>query len=332
MNFAEVAITPLTQAVQGTIESFSKTADSVVSNVAGPIALAALGLPAPPTAEPAPPPNPAKAVQAVAGTIMGVLNLPNTLIDTGVAAVGSALESAMAAVGIPAPVAPAATFGMPYIGINHAHSHPPSLIPPPAPLFSMGQITLGTCVKVLIGGTPAARAGDLGMAPTCGGLAPFFVIKLGSSKVFFGGGRAARMMDMCTACTKDKPRNVSKIDVMISAVGIAADLIDEATATSAAAAAASGLAAAMTAAQLAADAIAMAMSQTMGMDPAIPPALPGFVGFGYPLVMVGGFPVPATGEIAKWLKNKLKGLTAKFRGKGGGKKDDKKGGGDGCPL
>jgi uncharacterized Zn-binding protein involved in type VI secretion len=330
MNFAEVAMAPLTQSVHSTIESFSKASDSVASNVIAPVAQNVFNAPKPASAQPTPPPNPAKAVQAVAGTIMGVLNLPNTLIDTGVAAVGSMAESALAALGIPMPAFPAATLGMPYIGINHAHAHPPSLVPPPVPLFSLGAITLGTCVKVLIGGMPAARAGDLGMAPTCGGLAPFFVVKLGSSKVFFGGGRAARMSDMCTACTKGEPRNMSKLDFFISSVGVASDVIEVANADSAASAAASTLAAAMGAAQMAADAIAMALSQTMGTDPAIPPALPGFVAFGNPMVLVGGFPVPATGEIAKWLKNKLKALKAKLGGRGG-KKSASEGGGVNCP-
>jgi uncharacterized Zn-binding protein involved in type VI secretion len=329
MNFLEVAIAPLTQTVHSTIESFGKASDSLASNVIAPVAQNVLGAPKPASAEP--PPNPAKAVQAAAGVVMSMMNLPNTLIDTGVAAVGSMAESALAALGIPAPSFPAATLGMPYIGINHAHLHPPSLtFPPPVPLLSMGAISLGTCVKVLIGGMPAARAGDLGMAPTCGGLAPFFAVRLGSSKVFFGGGRAARMSDMCTACTKGEPRNVTKIEALLAAVGIVGDLIDEANADSAAAAAASGLAAAMSAAQMAADAIAMAMTQTMGTDPAVPPALPGFVTLGNPMVMVGGFPVPATGEIAKWLKNKLKGLKAKLGGKGG-KKGASEGGGVDCP-
>jgi hypothetical protein len=60
-----------------------------------------------------------------------------------------------------------------------------------------------------------------------------------------------------------------------------------------------------------------------------PPSLPGFVMLETPNVMVGGFPVPSSQEIAKWLKNKLKALKAK-RGKGPAKKGDTKGGGVNC--
>jgi hypothetical protein len=67
----------------------------------------------------------------------------------------------------------------------------------------------------------------------------------------------------------------------------------------------------------------------MGSDPAIPPKLPGFVMMGAPTVLIAGVPVPATAAIAKWLKNKLKGLAKKLGGKGGSKK--KVGGDCGCP-
>jgi hypothetical protein len=93
--------------------------------------------------------------------------------------------------------------------------------------------------------------------------------------------------------------------------------------------AAQALAAAMTAAQTAADAVAAALSSMMGSDPAIPPKLPGFVMMGAPTVLVAGVPVPATSAIAKWLKNKLKGLAGKAM-KGASALAKKLGGGGGC--
>jgi hypothetical protein len=38
----------------------------------------------------------------------------------------------------------------------------------------MGMITLGTSMQVLVQGNPAPRAGDLGLAPTCAGIMPFY--------------------------------------------------------------------------------------------------------------------------------------------------------------
>jgi uncharacterized Zn-binding protein involved in type VI secretion len=165
--------------------------------------------------DPPPPLNPARAVLDVVSAITSVMSMPMELMNTGVALATNALAAIL-------PSFPAAYLGSLYVGAPHAHAHPPSLIPPapPVPLPSMGAITLGTSVKVLVGGMPAARVGDLGMAPTCGGIAPFFTVKLGSSKVFIGGARAARMTDMCTACTKDTGRSMGKLDIGMAALGI----------------------------------------------------------------------------------------------------------------
>lgn len=273
--------------------------------------------------DPPPPLNPARAVLDVVSAITSVMSMPMELMNTGVALATNALAAIL-------PSFPAAYLGSLYVGAPHAHAHPPSLIPPapPVPLPSMGAITLGTSVKVLVGGMPAARVGDLGMAPTCGGIAPFFTVKLGSSKVFIGGARAARMTDMCTACTKDTGRSMGKLDIGMAALGIAADLTD--AAAGGAAAAASALGAAMGAAQLAADIAAMALSQTMGTDPAIPPALPGFVMLGMPTVLVAGVPMPNLPDPTEWLKNKLKGLAKKLGGKAFAKLKGLLGGGKGC--
>ncbi len=252
--------------------------------------------------------------------------------ETGVAETGVAVATNAIAAMLPA--FPAAQLGSLYVGAPHAHAHPPSLIPPapPVPLPSMGAITLGTCVRVLVGGMPAARVGNLGMAPTCGGLAPYFTVFLGSSKVFFGGARAARMTDMCAVCSPGSPRSMSVLSLALAAKSAIDDMAaaDETAQTDAAMGAAQALGAAMSAAQTAADAIAAVMTSLMGSDPAIPPKLPGFIMLGAPTVLVAGVPVPATDAIAKWLKNKLKGLASKAR-KGAGKVLAKLGGGGGCP-
>lgn len=141
--------------------------------------------------------HPAAAIAAVGGAILGAVSMPGELLNTGVAALTNPISAML-------PAFPAAHLSSFYLGIPHGHLHPPSLTPPvptPIPLPTMGVITLGTSLGVLVGGMPAARAGDLGLAPTCGGLAPFFTVFLGSSKVFFGGTRAARQTDLCTACT-----------------------------------------------------------------------------------------------------------------------------------
>jgi hypothetical protein len=51
---------------------------------------------------------------------------------------------------------------------------------------------------------------------------------------------------------------------------------------------------------------------------------------GMPTVMVGGFPVPSTQDIAKFLKNKLKGLKGRKKPKAG-EEGEESGGGGGCP-
>jgi uncharacterized Zn-binding protein involved in type VI secretion len=140
--------------------------------------------------------NPAAAVAAVGGALLGAAGMAGELTNTGIAVLTNSVSAML-------PAFPAAHLGSFYLGIPHAHAHPPSFIAPvpPVPLPTMGAITLGTSMQVLVQGLPAARAGDLGLAPTCGGIVPFFTVFLASSKVFFGGTRAARQTDMCTACT-----------------------------------------------------------------------------------------------------------------------------------
>jgi uncharacterized Zn-binding protein involved in type VI secretion len=274
------------------------------------------------------PSNPIAAVKKVSAAIKAVKALPMQLLETGLALLTNPIAAIL-------PSFPAAQLGSLYVGVPHAHMHPPSLVPPapPVPLPSMGPITLGTCVKVLIGGMPAARVGDLGMAPTCGGIAPFFTVFMGSSKVFIGGARAARQTDMCTACTTSTATAMSKVAIAAGIAGMVMDLAESSAESNAALAAAQALGVGMAAAQMAADVAAQAISKAMGTDPAVPPALPGFIMMGAPTVLVAGVPMPATADVAKWLKNKLKGLKYVLTGKADGKagKGASKGGGGGCP-
>jgi RHS repeat-associated protein len=229
------------------------------------------------------------------GAVMGVVGAPFQLLDTGFAMATSFIANLL-------PGFPAAVLGMPHFGPPHGHLHPPSLIPPnpvPVPLPSIGMISVPGAVNVLIGGLPAARAGDIGIAPTCVGLFPLFDIFTGSSNTWIGGSRAARMGDITWHCNPASAMN--KIGKVMGAIGVIAGAV------SAGAAAAAGDAAAATAAaaQAAADAVALAMGAMLGKDPGIPPTI-GVIMMGYPMVLIGGFPMPDTlaalGGILKGLK------------------------------
>jgi uncharacterized Zn-binding protein involved in type VI secretion len=183
---------------------------------------------------------------------------------------------------------------------------------------------LGTSVRVLINGMPAARCGDIGIAPTCCGLAPFFQIKTGSSNTFIGGNRAARVMDVCQVCAAADERK-SNIDAgkVMGAIGAAArgvqaaqkamgyaaiamDAMEAAVEDDAALQSAKAMAAAMAAAQMAADAAAAALSKTMGTDPAVlPPRALGAIVLGHPNVLIGGFPMVNIPNPAELLLKRL---------------------------
>ena len=151
---------------------------------------------------------------------------------------------------------------------------------------------------MLIGGLPAVRAGDLGFALTCVGIMPAFEVATGSSKVFVGGQRAARRLDLARGCTpsiggrvQGIARLMATLGQVAAAAGVVADASDAAAAPDPAMAAASALAAGIGAAAAVADAAAMAISAMMGTDPAVPP-LPGAL---MPIpapVLIGGFPFP----------------------------------------
>jgi uncharacterized Zn-binding protein involved in type VI secretion len=266
----------------------------------------------------------------VAGAVMGALSSVQDALNIGFAN----LTAPLAAIW---PSFPASTLTSLYVGSPHGHPHPPSFIPAPppgavVPLPSLGNVLVGNHLKTLIGSLPAARCGDIGLAPTCMGLTPFFEIKTGSSNVFIGGKRAARMLDICRCC-QPSSGPMSMVDkVMAGAgmvaggLGIAADVAEAAVEDGPAMQAAKALSAAMNAAQMAADAAAMAVQAAMGKDPALipgpgpsgagPMVVNGALVLGFPLVLVGGFPMVNIPDPVSLLLNKLAKLRAKKSGAG----------------
>ena len=156
------------------------------------------------------PQRPTNALHAAANAINSVVGLPGQAVDLlneGFATATNFISEAL-------PSFPAATLGSIAMGLPHAHSlHPPSLCPPapPIPFIPIGPILFGTCVQVLINGLPAARCGDLGITPTCFGLPPIYEVFTGSSKVFIGGSRAARMIDITYHCKPIPPAGEAEV-------------------------------------------------------------------------------------------------------------------------
>jgi uncharacterized Zn-binding protein involved in type VI secretion len=113
-------------------------------------------------------------VSQVVGGVLGVVGAPAKIIDTAFAELTAPIAAMF-------PAFPAVTLGAMHLGPPHAHTHPPSLIPPapPVPLPSMGTVIGAGSVTVLVGGMPAARAGDIGIGVTCGSIAPPFEIYTG---------------------------------------------------------------------------------------------------------------------------------------------------------
>ncbi|MDR3099411.1 MAG: DUF6531 domain-containing protein [Paraburkholderia sp.] len=234
---------------------------------------------------------------------------PSQLLNTGIAQLP--LLGKM-------PGMPAATIGAAHLGTPHAHDHPPS---DGFPLPSMGATIGSGCLSVLIGGMPAARVTDIGIAPTCGGLMPYFDIHTGSSNTFIGGMRAARMgIDMTRHCNpmehpeKSGEAAEGEAEKAEAAASEAAEVTSRARwagragkawkignvavgpASGVAGAAADAkhhedLAAAMMAAQTAADLAMMVLGNLMGKDPGIEPSM-GMLMDGDATVLIGGFPLP----------------------------------------
>jgi uncharacterized Zn-binding protein involved in type VI secretion len=189
---------------------------------------------------------------------------------------------------------------------------------------------LGVTPRVLINSLPAARCEDIGLAPTCCGLPPaWFKIKTGSSNVFIGGSRAARLMDICQAC-KNIPETPSiqagavmgaigkaagvaseamaVAGVVAGALGIAADVAEAAVEDDAAMASAKALSAAMASAQMAMDASKMAVEATMWKDPTLPPtgSIGAIIDPSHATVLIGGFPMINIPNPIDVLLNRLK--------------------------
>src|SRR5205085_1118000 len=151
------------------------------------------------------------------GGVLGVMGAPQMIVDTAFAQLTAPIAKMF-------PAMPAMTMGGMHIGTPHTHLHPPSLVAPGVmiPLPSIGPI-MGSCaVSVLIGGLPAARAGDIGIAVTCGSLAPPFNIHTGSSSVFIGGARAARIGDLTEHCNPEGGAEMTVFSLAMSAACIAA--------------------------------------------------------------------------------------------------------------
>lgn len=290
----------------------------------------------PPAPRPMPPQRPTNALHTLSagiGTIVGAPGKAVNLLNEGFATATNAIAQAL-------PSFPAATLGSLTMGVPHAHvAHPPSGPPPvpPTPLPPIGPIMLGTCVQVLINGMPAARCGDLGLNPTCCGLPPMFEIFTGSSKVFIGGARAARMLDITFHCKPVPPAGAAARGTVSAArtamqmamkavavagkvaqvAAIAGDAIEAVEADDSAVSAALGMNATMMAAQMAADAVAQAAGAAMGKDPCVPPGTMGAITLGSPNVLIGGFPMPSWMAIAKGLLKMVKGLRKRGCGKSG---------------
>ena len=281
--------------------------------------------PAPPAA--ADKPNPARSVEEFVGGAMAVVSAPIDALNLGVAKATLAFVQML-------PKFPAARlFGDIVFGWPHAHSHPPNLIPPapPIPLPSFGPVICAGALSVLINGLPAARTGDLGFGVWCGGFFPIFEVQTGSSHVFIGGARPARMLIDFTRHCMPGSSGFNKLGAAMmafsagmGALGVASSLIDKAHAeeeaeeapteemamAAAAQAAAMGLGAAVGAAQTAADLAAAALGMMIGKDPAIPPGIPlGNFITGSPNVLIGGFPMPGWMMTLRGLGKLLKGVT-----------------------
>ena len=270
---------------------------------------------------PARPEAPIRVLQEGMGSVMTAINKPVDAINMGIAKATAGISKAL-------PSFPAATLGSLAIGCPHVHAAPL----PPFPLPPIGLTLFGCCVSVLIGGLPAARWGDIGLSPTCLGGTSGYEIFTGSSKVFIGGARAARVLDLTMHCWPPKEwyargaisalvkaatfaqQAMGKAGEAMQVIGIAADAGDavvSAVEGEAALASAYALSAGMGAAQMAADAVAMAAGALIGKVPGTPPV--GAIVSGNPKVLIGGFPIPSGMALAS---RKLAGAKHGKRGEG----------------
>ncbi len=195
--------------------------------------------------------------QAVVGAIASLANAPTEFLNNAFARATNSISQAL-------PSLPAATMTAMTLGIPHTHTHPPAM-PPPLPGIGM---VLTACPTVFICGMMAARSGDYGVGPTCGAVTPIFEIFTGSSKVFIGGGRAARIGDLTRECmsapaaggaagavsklgkamavAKKVVGGVAKVSAAMGVVGAGLKIVDKSLAEGAAADAAAAAAQAAT--------------------------------------------------------------------------------------
>lgn len=254
----------------------------------------------------------------VGAGVLDLVNLPGNIVDTVLAVelqtLGAACEW------------PAASDGSVHVGLSHVHLR--GGVPTPA-LPSIGPVSLGTCVSVLIHGLPAARVGDIGTAISCGTFTPPFEISTGSSKVFIAGARAARVLDFTRHCgtialpTKAPTVAALAVELVAStaldAIGVRAEELaantslarselaaeDAATQQDSASAATlhaqargHALAAAVHSSQATANTTAMFARLLVGKDPGLPQCV-GTLTTGHADVLVGGLPLPASLELIK---------------------------------
>ena len=260
----------------------------------------------------------AGAATRVGAGALAAVNLPGELLDTILAfemkALGATFEW------------PIATDGSVHVGLAHAHMRgagPTPLVP------SIGPISLGTSLSVLIHGLPAARVGDLGTAVSCGTFTPTYEITTGSSKVFIAGARAARVMDLTRHCgsialparaptlaslaiglvastaldtiavrSEQLAARTSRERSEFAAEDAAAELDPALAATLAADSKGHALAAAVHSSQATANIAAMFARLLVGKDPGLPQCI-GSLTTGQADVLVGGFPVPASLTLIK---------------------------------
>jgi len=283
----------------------------------------------PPAPKATPPKKPTNVLHDVSTGISKVVGLPSmgvNLLNEGFAKLTDGISKAL-------PSFPAATRYSIAGGFPHAHTlHPPFIAIPP-----VGPVLLGNCVSVKINGKAAARCGDLGVAPTCCGLPPIFEIFTGSSKVFIGGGRAARVLDITYHCKFVPPAGAAARGAAAAAqaamkaamiagfvaqgLAIAGDAVESAKAEDPAMAEALAMSAGTAAKQMAEDVAALAAGALMGKDLCVPPGTPGAITTGSTDVLIGGFPMPSWMNIAKGLLKLIKGLRNRGKGKPSGQKD-----------
>jgi hypothetical protein len=184
----------------------------------------------------------------------------------------------------------------------------------------MYEIMTGSS-SVYIGGSRAARIGiDITMHCKPGG---------GAGKVASAAAKMSKLQKVAAVAAK-----VASVASKVAAVGkVAGDYAQAEADDNAAMASAVALNAAMTSAQMAADAIAMALSKQMGTDqPEVPPTgTPGMIALnGAPTVLIGGLPLPSFAKVAEALGNRLKGLKGQ-RGGGSGSSGNSDGPGQAGP-